>query len=86
MGPRVGAQARGRGTSGTGSGRGGLWRDADGNEWEGFQNEYQQRQLRCIAGSHAGQVIHDPRLKLLRPEQPTQHPGGFDDSGTMFSA
>lgn len=37
-------------------------KDKDGNEWQPFQNQFQQRQLRCITGDRVGDVIHDPRL------------------------
>ncbi len=41
-------------------------KDTDGNEWAPFVNEFQQRQLRCIAGDRLGEVIHDPRWAMAR--------------------
>jgi len=37
-------------------------KDKDGNTWQPFTNEFQQRQLRCIKGAREGDVIHDPRI------------------------
>ncbi len=37
-------------------------RDTQGNVWEAFVNQFQQRQLRCVAGARLGEVLHDPRL------------------------
>jgi hypothetical protein len=40
----------------------GTLKDCDGNSWAPFVNQYQQRQLLCVAGPREGDVIHDPRL------------------------
>jgi hypothetical protein len=37
-------------------------KDRDGNTWQPFVNQFQQRQLHCVAGPRQGNVIHDPRL------------------------
>lgn len=40
----------------------GVVKDMQGNVWESFVNEFQQRQLKCVSGAREGDVIHDPRL------------------------
>lgn len=61
--------------------------DSDGNEWAPFVNEYQQRQLRCVAGAREGDVIHDPRtMTAERPEPRPARPGGYDPENAWLDS
>lgn len=47
--------------------RGEVHTDGDGNSWQPFVNNWQQRQLRCVSGPRRGEAIHAPP-QILRPD------------------
>lgn len=53
--------------------------DGAGSQWRAFEDEFQRRAWRCIAGPRIGEVALDTRLVALPPERTTQSVGGYVD-------